>query len=119
MAVVEKDEAIQGLLKEELQRCLAALAALETRLPAFPKGALNVRKKVQQERQYTYHYLVHREGGRVVNRHVPGAELPSLRKQLAERDKCRKEVRAYKRRVAYLEKLLRIPDKKKRDAHSC
>jgi len=106
MTVVEKDEVIQGLLREELQRCLAALAALESKLPAFPKGALNVRKKAQQGKQYTYHYLVHREAGRVVNRHVPGAELPALRKQLAERDKCRKEVRAYKRRAAYLEKLL-------------
>lgn len=106
MAVVEKDEVIQGLLKEELQRCLAALAALESRLPAFPKGALNVRKKEQQGKQYTYHYLVHREAGRVVNRHVPGAELPALRKQLAERDKYRKEVRSYKRRTAYIERLL-------------
>jgi predicted nucleotidyltransferase len=106
MAVVEKDEVIHGLLKEELQRCLAALAALESRLPAFPKGALNVRKKAQQGKQYTYHYLVHREAGRVVNRHVPGAELPALRKQLAERDKYRKEVRAYKKRTTYLERLL-------------
>ena len=51
MAVVEKDEVIQGLLKEELQRCLAALAALESKLPVFPKGALNVRKKAQQGKQ--------------------------------------------------------------------
>jgi hypothetical protein len=39
MAVVEKDEVIQGLLKEELQRCRAALTALESKLSAFPKGA--------------------------------------------------------------------------------
>jgi hypothetical protein len=117
MAVVENDEVIHGLLKEELQRCLAALAALESRLPAFPKGALNVRKKAQQGKQYTYHYLVHREAGRVVNRHVPGAELPALRKQLAERDKYRKEVRAYKRRAAYLEKLLGGQRRGRRDAH--
>jgi len=117
MTVVEKDEVIQGLLKEELQRCLAAMTALETRLQAFPKGALNVRKKAQQGKQYTYHYLVHREAGRVVNRHVPGAELPALRKQLAERDKCRKEVRAYKRRAAYLEKLLGGQRRGRRDAY--
>ena len=53
MAVVEKDEVIQGLLKEELQRCLAALAALECRISAFPKGALNVRRKAKQGKQYT------------------------------------------------------------------
>jgi hypothetical protein len=49
---------------------------------------------------------VHREAGRVVNRHVPVAELPALRKQLAERDKFREEVRTYKRRVAHLERLM-------------
>lgn len=116
MVVVEKDEVIQGLLKEELQRCLAAISALETRLAAFPKGALNTRQKVQQGRQYTYHYLVYREDGRVVNRHIPGGELPVLRKQLAERDKCRKEVQAYRKRIAYLERLLSSPRRKKRNA---
>lgn len=45
MAVVEKDEVIQGLLQEELQRCLAASSALETKLLRFPKGTLNVRSQ--------------------------------------------------------------------------
>lgn len=106
MAVVEADVVIQGLLKEELQRCLAAVHALDTRLESFPKGSLNVRKKVQRGREYTYHYLVYREDGRVMNRHIPSAELPALRKQLVERDKCRREVRSYKKRIAYIERLL-------------
>lgn len=118
MSVVEKDEVIQGMLKEELQRCLAASTALEARLPGFPKGALNVRKKTHQTKQYTYHYLVHREGGRVVNRHIPSAEVPALQKKLEERDKCRKEIRTYKRRVAYLERVLGSQHRGRGDAHT-
>ena len=118
MAVVEKDEVIQGLLQEELHRCVAASSALEKKLLGFPKGALNVRKKLHQTKQYTYHYLVHREGGRVVNRHIPSVELPPLRKQLEERDRYRKEIRAYKRRVAYLEKLLGSQRRGRSNAHS-
>jgi hypothetical protein len=45
----------------------------------------------------------------VVNRHIPEAEVPVLQRQLAERDKCRKEMQAYEKRIAYLEKLLRLP----------
>ena len=116
MVVVERDEVVQGLLQEELERYLAAFSALEKKLTAFPKGALNIRKKVQQGRQYNYHYLVYREDDRVVNRHVSGAELPALRKLLAEREKCRKEVQAYRKRIAYLEKLLGSPRRRKRNA---
>lgn len=52
----------------------------------------------------------------MVNRHVRDAELPVLRKQLAERDKCRKEVRACKRHAAFFEKLLRGQRQGGRDA---
>lgn len=42
----------------------------------------------------------------MVNRHVPASELPELKRKLELRDKSRKEMQAYKKRIAYLEKLL-------------
>jgi hypothetical protein len=33
--------------------------------------------------------------------------LPELQKLIEEREKCRKEIRAYKKRMAYLQKLLK------------
>jgi hypothetical protein len=51
------------------------------------------------------------EEGRVVNRHISDAELPELKRQLELRDKSRKEMQAYKKRIAYLEKLLHLRGK--------
>jgi hypothetical protein len=109
MKVVEKDNAVRGLLKEEYSRCQEVMAALSKKAAQYPKGSLNLRKKRYKGREYAYHYLVAREEGRVVNRHIPEAEVPVLQRQLAERDKCRKEMQAYKKRIAYLAKLLRLP----------
>ena len=109
MKVVEKDNAVRGLLKEEYRRCQEVLSALSEKAAQYPKGSLNLRKKGYKGKEYAYHYLVAREEGHVVNRHIPEAELQELQRQLAERDKCRKEMQAYKKRIAYLEKLLRLP----------
>lgn len=106
MTVAESDPVIQGFLQEELHRCLNVLEALQKKLAQFPKGALNAREKLVAGRTYSYHYLVYREGGRVVNRHVPKTELTALSARLKERDKCRKEIATYLRRIAYLERLL-------------
>jgi hypothetical protein len=109
MKVVEKDNAVQGLLKEEYSRCQEVLAALSKKAAQYPKGSLNLRKKRYKGKEYAYHYLVAREEGRVVNRHVSKAELPELERQLELRDKCRKEMQAYRKRIAYLERLLHLP----------
>ncbi|MBN1105589.1 MAG: hypothetical protein JXL84_19430 [Deltaproteobacteria bacterium] len=109
MKVAEKDDAVRGLLKEEYKRCQEVLAALSEKAAQYPKGSLNLRKKRYKGKEYAYHYLVAREEGRVINRHVPEAELPELQLQLAERDKSRKEMQAYKKRIAYLERLLQLP----------
>jgi len=109
MKVAEKDKAVRGLLEEEYRRCRDVLAALSKKAERYPKGSLNVRKKRYKRREYSYHYLVAREEGRVVNRHIPEAELPELQQQLEQRDKCRKEMQAYEKRIAYLKKLLQMP----------
>jgi hypothetical protein len=109
MKVAEKDSAVSGILEEEYRRSRDVLTALSKKLSRYPKGSLNVRKKTYKRKEYAYHYLVARQQGRVVNRHIPKPELPGLKRQLEERDKCRKEIQAYRKRIAYLEKLLQLP----------
>jgi hypothetical protein len=107
MKVVKRDPVIHGMLQEEQQRSREVLRALIAKTEELPKGALNVRRKQVQGKEYLYHYLVRREGQKVVNRHVPERDLPALREQIAEREKCRAEIRVYKQRLAYLERLLK------------
>ena len=109
MKVAEKDNAVSGILEEEYRRSHDVLEALSKKFARYPKGSLNVRKKAYKGKEYAYHYLVARQQGRVVNRHIPKPELPALKRQLEERDKCQKEIQAYRKRIAYLEKLLQLP----------
>ncbi len=107
MKVAKKDPVIHGLLSEEQRRSREILQALQEKADKLPKGALNVRRKQGLGKEYLYHYIVRREGKRVVNQHVAERDLPALRAQLAEREKCRAEIRVYKQRLAYLERLLK------------
>jgi len=107
MKVAKQDPVIHGLLKEEQRRSREVLQALQAKTDKLPKGALNVRRKQAPGNEYLYHYLVRREGQKVVNQHVAERDLPALREQIKEREKCRAEIRIYKQRLAYLERLLR------------
>lgn len=107
MKVAKADPVIRGLLSEEQRRSREILQALQAKADKLPKGAFNVRRKQVQGKEYLYHYLVRREGMRVVNQHVAERDLPALREQIAEREKCRAEIRIYKQRLAYLERLLK------------
>jgi ribosomal protein L10 len=107
MKVAKADPIIHGLLSEEQRRSREVLKALQAKADKLPKGALNVRRKQVQGNEYLYHYLVRREGKKIVNQHVPERDLTALREQLAEREKCRAEIRIYKQRLVYLERLLK------------
>ena len=107
MKVAKTDPVIHGLLSEEQRRSREALQALQAKVDELPKGALNVRRKQSLGKEYLYHYLVRREGQRVVNQHIPERGLAALQEQLAEREKCRAEIRIYRQRLAYLERLLK------------
>lgn len=109
MRVVEKDSAVRGLLEDEYKRCKEVHSALAAKAAQYPKGTLHVRKKGYKGKAYTYHYLVARIEGRVVNRHVQEAEVAELKRQLELRDKCMQEMLAYKKRISYLAKLLKMP----------
>jgi|WetSurMetagenome_2_1015567.scaffolds.fasta_scaffold1888463_1 hypothetical protein len=107
MKVAKRDPVIHGMLEEEYRRSSEVLQTLFAKAEGLPKGALNVRRKQVQGNEYVYHYLVRREGKKVVNQHVSEKDLQELKKLIAERDKYRKEIEVYKMRMAYLERLLR------------
>lgn len=107
MKVAKRDPVIHGLLEEEQQRSREILQALQAKADKLPKGALNARRKQVQGKEYLYHYIVRREGQKVVNRHVAERDVAALQQQIAEWEKCRAEIRIYKQRLVYLERLLR------------
>ena len=107
MKVAKADPVIHGLLSEEQRRSREILQALQEKTDKLPKGALNIRRKQVQGKEYRYHYLVRREGKRVVNQHVAERDLSELQAQIAEREKCRAEIKICRQRLAYLERLLR------------
>ena len=107
MNVAKRDPVIHSMLEEEYRRSREVLQALLAKAETLPRGALNVRRKQIKGNEYVYHYLVRREGKKVVNRHIAAKDLPALQKQIEERDKYRKEILIYKKRMVYLERLLR------------
>ncbi|HOI36865.1 MAG TPA: hypothetical protein PLL58_07000 [Candidatus Syntrophosphaera sp.] len=107
MKVAKEDPVIHGLLVGEQRRSRAVLRELIAKAEKLPKGALNVRRKQINGKEYRYHYLVRREGQRVVNQHVAERDVTALRERIAEREKCRAEIKVYRQRLAYLERLLR------------
>jgi hypothetical protein len=107
MKVAKRDPVIHGMLEEEQRRSREVLQALLVKTEKLPKGALNVRRKQGQGKEYLYHYLVRREGQKVINRHVAARDIAALHEQIAEREKCRAEIRVYKQRLTYLERLLK------------
>ena len=109
MKVAEKDIVVHGMLEDEYGRCREVIEALLAMAENYPKGALNVRKKQSKGKEYVYHYLVRRDGKKVVNRHIAEKDLPELQKQIEEREKYRKEILAYQKRMVYLAKLLKKP----------
>jgi len=113
MKVAEKDNVVHGMLEDEFRRSQEVVQALQAKLKNYPKGALNVRGKKLKIKIF-YHYLVRRDEGKIVNLHVAEQNLPKIKKQIEEREKCRKEMLAYKKRILYLAKLLK---KSKREGY--
>jgi len=106
MKVVEKDRLVDGMLHEELERCRGMVSSLEQEIAHLPKGSLHVRKKQYGEKRYRYYYLKYREGEKSLSRHVPVRQLEALKKDLDKRSSYQNELKAYKVRIKYLEKIL-------------
>ena len=105
MKVVEKDKVISGMLQDELKRCQEMLDSLEKAVSELPKGVINERKKRYRDKVYSYYYLKYREGEKVFNKHIVKKELQDILKKLELRKKYEKEIKSYKRKIAYLNKI--------------
>lgn len=110
MNVVEKDAVVSGMLGDELSRCEEALVSILKALSELPKGSLSSRKKKYKGKEYKYHYLKFRQGDRVVSQHVAENDLESLRDKLSQRKKLEMEAQVYKKRIAYLKRILTPPN---------
>jgi len=111
MSVVENDNVVQGMLKDELDRCIEALDALGNSIASLPKGVILQRIKRYKGKEYHYCYLKYRQGGEVVSKHIPEGEREELERQLILRKQYDKEARSYKKRIAYLHRVLARGDK--------
>lgn len=112
MKVVEKDRVISGMLIDELKRCQEMLDSLEKSVAEFPRGVINRRKKRYKDNVYSYYYLKYREGDSVINKHIANKEVQEISKKLVMRKKYEKEIQSYRKKIAYLNKI--VGDNKRR-----
>jgi hypothetical protein len=106
MKVVEKDKVISGMLQDELKRCQEMYDSLKKAVSELPKGVINERKKRYKDKVYSYYYLKYREGEKVFNKHIVKKELQDILQKLELRKKYEKEMQSYKRKIAYLNKIM-------------
>ena len=106
MKVVEKDKVISGMLQDEMKRCKEMLESLEKAVSGLPKGVINERKKRYKDKVYSYYCLKYREGEKVFNKHIAKKESQDILKKLEQRKKYEKEIQSYKRKIAYLNKIM-------------
>jgi hypothetical protein len=107
MKVVESDPMVEGMLNDERARCEEALDTLNRALSTLPKGSLHIRIRRQGNKEYRYHYLKFREGTKVVNQHVSDDDVKELQEKLAVRKRSVAEMEDYKKRISYLNRILR------------
>jgi len=108
MKQVEKDMLVRGVLEDELRRSQEMISSLEREIEELPRGSLHVRRKKYKDRNYEYHYLKYWKDGRSVSVHVSDSELNDMKEKLASRKAYEKEIGDYRKRVRYLEKILKI-----------
>jgi hypothetical protein len=107
MNVVEKDNLIQGMLKEELERNKSALKSLSSILEKLPKGSVHIREKKYKKNVYSYHYLKYRNNGKNISKHIPDDKLEELLRDLEKYKKYAAEAQVYEKRIKYLENILK------------
>lgn len=106
MKVVEKDKIISGMLVDEIKRCEEMLYGLKKSVSGLPKGVINERKKRYKDKEYSYYYLKYRDGKKVINEHIPNGDVKEILRKIALRKKYEKEIDSYKKKIAYLNKII-------------
>ncbi len=108
MKQVEKDRLVQGVLVDELRRSQEMVRLLESETAAFPRGSLHVRRKAYKDHSYEYHYLKRWEDGKSVSVHIPRGDLDRIKEGLERRKAYESEIREYRGRIRYLERILKV-----------
>jgi hypothetical protein len=111
-----EDEGIKGMLRDEYNRCLELMEQIKQVMSNYPQGRLVVKKVRSKGHVYEYHHLQWREGKKVLSRHVPGREIPELKKKIEQREAYRSNYLKIEKRLAYLAPLL---GEKKPSKRSC
>jgi hypothetical protein len=96
------------VLEDELRRSQEMVRLLEGEAAALPRGSLHMRRKAYKDRSYEYHYMKYWEDSRSVSVHVPGADLDRVREELEHRKAYENEIREYRGRIKYLERILQV-----------
>lgn len=111
-----EDEGIQGMLRDEFNRCLELMNQVKQSMDSYPRGRLVVKKVKAKERVYEYHHLQWREGKKVLSRHIPEKEVPELQKKIEQREAYRSNCLKIEKRLEYLAPLI---GEKKPSKRSC
>jgi len=108
MKQVEKDRLVLGVLEDELRRSQEMVRLLEGEAADLPRGSLHLRRKAYKNHSYEYHYMKYWEDGRSVSVHVPRADLDRIKEELERRKAYENEIREYRGRIKYLERILKV-----------
>ena len=106
MKVVEKDQIISGMLRDEYQRCQEMVGDLERVASALPKGSLQQRKKFYKGNEYSYYFQKYRDGVRSISKHVAEKDVEAVKEGVTLRKKYEQQIKGFKSRMAYLKKIL-------------
>jgi len=103
-----KDEVLQGMLRDELVRCQNLMESLRADIAELPKGSIHQRKRNYKGKVSIYHYRKFRRAEKSVYEHVPADQVDYLSEQIDVRRKKEALLKKYVDRARYLEKLLRV-----------
>ena len=99
-------QAVEGILREELERLREAERSYEREIKKLPRGSIQ-HKKIKG---VVYPYLAFRKGGKVVSQYLgrlPGGELEALKKGIELRGKCERLLREVRRNRSRIERMIR------------
>ncbi|PLX99285.1 MAG: hypothetical protein C0623_09395 [Desulfuromonas sp.] len=110
MKVVHKknDEVLQGMLRDELDRCQKLMDSLRADIAELPKGSIHQRERNYKGKVSVYHYRKFRKAGKSVYEHIPADQLDHLKEQIEARRKKDASLKKFADRSRYLEKLLKV-----------
>lgn len=97
---------IKGVLEEEYERLKRMEIAYSSKINELPKGSIQI--KIIKGRKYAY--LVRREGNKVVSQYLntDENEMNTLRKQIEQRKKFKKEIRQIKEDFKVIRRAIRL-----------